>query len=50
MNEHHYHLHDDTGMCYGDTRNFDTAALIAEEGWLVVIDAPHCIQDCREEN
>jgi hypothetical protein len=63
MNERHYHLHDETGACFGDTMNFDTAALIAaeytypwvgtdkepEEGWLVVIDAPHCVQDCREE-
>jgi hypothetical protein len=64
MNERHYRLHDNTGRCYGDTLDFDSAALAAaeytypwevtdhesDEGVMVIIDAPHCIQDCREED
>lgn len=59
----HYHLHDTSGVCYGDSDIFETAALVAAEHaypWMVpdredglsdpltVIDAPHCIEDCRE--
>jgi hypothetical protein len=64
VDEHHYRLHDETGMCFGDTMNFDAAARVAaeysypwdvtdhepDEGVMVIIDAPHCIQDCREED
>jgi len=59
----HYHLHDESGSCYGDFQHFETAARGAAEhaypwcvadnepldGMLTVIDAPHCIEECHED-
>lgn len=57
----HYHLHDETGMCYGDLDRFEDAACHAAEhvwprvhnypdleeqpGILTVIEADICIQE-----
>lgn len=58
----HYHLHNETGQCYGDLRDFEDAARCAAEhaypwcvpdnepvdGMLTVIDAPICIDQCND--
>ena len=59
----HWHLHNEEGMCFGDTVSFEHACEIAAlhayprcvpdnepvEELLTVIDAGFCIDVCREE-
>lgn len=59
----HYHLHSETGACYGDSESFEVAARNAAEHtypWcvddatplddiLTVIESSFCIAVCREE-
>jgi hypothetical protein len=58
----HYHLHDESGACYGDSDSFESAALCAAlytypwcvpdnepvEGFLIVVEADFCIDQCPE--
>lgn len=55
FNLHHFHIHDDDGDCYGDTRSLNDAAetvaalnLDQEDILFFVVDAPCCINVCRE--
>ena len=58
----HWHLHNEEGMCFGDTVDFGHAAEIAAahaypwcvadqepvEGMLTIIEADICLDACRE--
>lgn len=59
FNPGHYHLHTQEGACYGDYADFEHAlehAAYRQADWntpwgvpaLTIIDAPICMDDCRE--
>lgn len=64
--EQHWHLHNETGQCYGDVAEFEEACIHAAQhvwpwvlndpslapadGWLTVIEAPFCLEPCREDS
>jgi hypothetical protein len=53
---HHYHMHDEDGECYGDTRDLEQAAatvahlnLDQTDILFFVVDAPVCMDACRKD-